>query len=185
MNRASTVDEYLEKSPEWRDGLTLLREVLNATTLKEEVKWGGPCYTIQGKNVVGMAAFKSYLGLWFHQGVFLSDPGKKLINAGEGKTKGLRQWRFSSTDEVKNNIEMIAQYVAEAIANQEAGKEIKVERKRHSPFPKSCNTISIPIPASKPLLKGLHQASKENLPSISEQPAKPKPKPHGSKKSFP
>ena len=28
---------------------------------------GGPCYTIGGKIVVGMAAFSEHVALWFHQ----------------------------------------------------------------------------------------------------------------------
>jgi uncharacterized protein YdeI (YjbR/CyaY-like superfamily) len=45
--------------------------------------------------VVGIGSFKSYFGLWFHQGALLSDDENVLINAQEGKTKALRQWRHS------------------------------------------------------------------------------------------
>ena len=50
-----------------------------------------------------------------------------LVNAQEGKTKGMRQWRFDSFEEM--NAVLIKQYVDEAIANQKAGKEIKPEKK--------------------------------------------------------
>ena len=54
---------------------------------------------------------------------------KKLINAQEGKTKGLRQWRFESADEVKASRDLILSYAEEAIQNQLDGKVVKVERK--------------------------------------------------------
>jgi len=39
-----------------------------------------------------------------------------LINAQEGTTRALRQWRFQTLDEI--NSELIHQYVTEAIQNQ-------------------------------------------------------------------
>lgn len=126
MKMAKSVEEYLSENP-WRSSLEKLRDILNETELTEELKWGTPHYTLNKKIVVGIAGFKSYAGLWFHQGVFVSDPAKVLINAQEGTTRGLRQWRFNSTDEI--DPELVKSYVEEAIANQKAGKEIKVQAK--------------------------------------------------------
>ena len=56
----------------------------NDLNLEENVKWGTPVYSLNGKNVVGITAFKSYVGLWFFQGIFLKDPFKYLVNAQEG-----------------------------------------------------------------------------------------------------
>ena len=126
MNRAKTVDQYIRQSTQWGDELRALREVLRATSLDEEIKWGGPCYTYKGKNVVGIGAFKSYFGLWFHQGALLSDDKKVLINAQEGVTKALRQWRMASAKDIKPTI--IKRYVREAMGQVDAGKEIKPER---------------------------------------------------------
>ena len=128
MNRASTVDEYIVKSPEWQEELILLRNILLSTELEEGVKWGGPAYMINGKNVVGIGAFKSYVGLWFHQGVFLKDEAGVLINAQEGTTKGLRQWRFQKGDKIDEKL--VLSYVLEAIRNQKEGREIKAEKKK-------------------------------------------------------
>ena len=127
------VEEYLEKKKKWSKELSLLRGVLQKTELVEDYKWGVPTYTINGKNVVGMAAFKSYVGLWFFQGVFLKDEKNVLINAQENKTKGLRQWRFNSVDEM--DTDLILNYLKEAIENQKQGKEIKVERSKKLSIP--------------------------------------------------
>ncbi|MGI9262900.1 MAG: DUF1801 domain-containing protein, partial [Woeseiaceae bacterium] len=65
MKRKKTVEDYIDASDQWSAELTKLRSILTATELTEEVKWGAPCYTYDGKNVVGIAGFKSYVGLWF------------------------------------------------------------------------------------------------------------------------
>ncbi|MEM0517058.1 YdeI/OmpD-associated family protein [Aequorivita flava] len=96
------------------------------TELKEKLKWGKPTYTLNGKLIVGMAEFKNHMALWFHQGVFLKDPHHKLINAQEGVTKALRQWRIEPDDTIDSKI--VLEYVEEAIANSKAGKEVKPVR---------------------------------------------------------
>lgn len=126
MQYNTSVEEFISKKPEWVKSLQLLRSIMLTTEMEETIKWGVPTYTIKGKNVVGLSAFKSYVGIWFHQGVFLKDPHDKLINAQEGKTKGLRQWRFSSFDDI--NKDQVLVYVLEAIQNQKEGKEITIER---------------------------------------------------------
>jgi uncharacterized protein YdeI (YjbR/CyaY-like superfamily) len=126
MKRAKSVDEYIENHPEWAEALVKLRKILTSTELEETVKWGGPCYTVGGKNVVGIGAFSEYVGLWFHQGVFLKDPGKVLVNAQEGTTKGLRQWRFASAKEIE--VARVRAYVREAVENQKQGRTIKPDR---------------------------------------------------------
>lgn len=128
MQKIYSVEEYLELHPEWKEGLTSLRKILSKTELLETVKWSIPTYTINNKNVAGIGAFKDYFGLWFFNGVFLKDPEKVLINAQEGKTKGLRQWRFKSVDDL--NEPLILNYVNEAIDNQKQGLEVKPNRKK-------------------------------------------------------
>ena len=127
MRMAKSIDEYLNGNP-WEQELNALRGILHETELVEELKWGTPHYTLDGKIVVGIAGFKQYFGLWFHQGVFLKDAGKVLINAQEGTTKGLRQWRFNTIDDIDKALVM--EYVKEAIQNQRDGKEIKPEKKQ-------------------------------------------------------
>ena len=121
-----SVDQFILKHREWRSVLEILRAILQQTDLVEEIKWGAPVYTVNGKNVVGLGAFKSYAGLWFFQGALLKDVDKVLVNAQEGKTKAMRQWRFSSIDELDKKL--IGKYVNEAIANQIQGREIKAAK---------------------------------------------------------
>jgi uncharacterized protein YdeI (YjbR/CyaY-like superfamily) len=111
--------------------------------MTETVKWGVPVYTFEGKNIVGIAGFKAYVGLWFFQGAMLKDKKKKLINAQDGKTKALRQWRFDSVKEIEAESKTIKQYLEEAILNQKHGKEIKPERKKPLDIPKELYDIFI------------------------------------------
>jgi uncharacterized protein YdeI (YjbR/CyaY-like superfamily) len=120
----TTVVEYIVNSGRWESSLNLLREILLGSELEETVKWGMPVYTWEGKNIVGMVAFKKYVGLWFYQGVFLRDKQKFLV-AAENDTRGLRQWRFHSEVEIRDRIQDIIAYVEEALQNQKKGKEIK------------------------------------------------------------
>jgi len=126
MKRARTVDNYISDASNWQAELKRLREILKSTELEEDVKWGGPCYTVDGKNIVGIAGFKSYFGLWFHQGALLKDQKNVLINAQEGRTKALRQWRMHAARDIKPAI--IKSYVREAIKLAKEGKKIAPAR---------------------------------------------------------
>ncbi|AVI49663.1 hypothetical protein C5O00_00185 [Pukyongia salina] len=128
MTTAKKVSDYIRKHERWSEQLTQLREIFQQTELLEEVKWGSPTYTLNGKLIAGLGAFKNHFGIWFHQGVFLKDRHNKLVNAQEGKTKALRQWKFVEGDPIEP--EIVAQYIQEAIENSLAGKEVKPERKK-------------------------------------------------------
>lgn len=122
----------MEKNPwnktnQWDDELEILKSIVVKTNLIEEIKWGGPVYTYNGKNILGIGGFKSYFGIWFFNGVFLKDEKNLLINAQEGTTKSLRQMRFNSIDEV--NKKVILEYINEAILIEEKGLAIKPVKK--------------------------------------------------------
>lgn len=117
------------KTNQWAEELDVLKAIIAKTELEEMTKWGGPVYTINKKNVVGIGGFKSYVGIWFFNGVFLKDEKKVLVNANEGVTKALRQWRFESKAAILKNEKAILQYMNEAIANEKAGIALKPEKK--------------------------------------------------------
>jgi uncharacterized protein YdeI (YjbR/CyaY-like superfamily) len=125
--RAKTVDDCIDSALEWAvEKLIVLRQLAINSGLKEEVKWGAPSYS--GKGIVlGLAAFKGWVSLWFHQGSFLKDEHKKLLAAAE-KTKGLRQWRLLPEERIDETL--ILKYMLEAKANDLAGKKIKAESKK-------------------------------------------------------
>ncbi|MDD9891305.1 MAG: YdeI/OmpD-associated family protein [Gammaproteobacteria bacterium] len=122
------IDAYLKKHERWNSQLNAARKVLNSTDLAETVKWGMPHYTYDKKILVGLAGFKNHCAIWFHQGVFLKDKARKLVNAQEGTTKGLRQWRFEEGDKVDTGL--LKSYAVESINNHKAGKKITPAKKK-------------------------------------------------------
>jgi uncharacterized protein YdeI (YjbR/CyaY-like superfamily) len=108
--------------------LEKLKSVISQTELVRTVKWGIDVYTYQGQNVLGIAAFKSYVGIWFYDGVSLSDPLQVLVNAQEGKTKSQRQWRFHDIEEL--NPELIVAYINEAIENAKKGLKPETQKSK-------------------------------------------------------
>ena len=136
MITGATVEEYILKSGRWQEILMMLREVMLSLELEETVKWHTPVYCDRGKNIVGLAAFKTYAGLWFYQGVFLKDNNNKLLTAPDGEAKAQRQWRFLSADQVEEDLELIISYTREAIENSRAGKVVKPEFNKPFEIPK-------------------------------------------------
>ncbi|OIV41282.1 YdeI/OmpD-associated family protein [Flavobacterium johnsoniae] len=127
MEPASENKGIWKYGSQWEEELLLLKSILDKTELKETTKWGGPVYVYEKKNVLGLGGFKEYFAIWFFNGVFLKDEKKKLLNAQEDKTKSLRQWRFTSKDQV--NEKEVLEYIAEAIENEKQGKIIKPSKK--------------------------------------------------------
>lgn len=127
MEPTSDKKHVWDKVNKWEEELLFLKSIIDKTELVETVKWGGPIYVYNNKNVIGIGGFKEYFTIWFFNGVFLKDEKKKLINAQEDKTKSLRQWRFTSKEEV-NETEVLA-YILEAIENEKQGKIIKPSKK--------------------------------------------------------
>ncbi len=124
-SKEKTVEAYLDNAGEWKNALKHLRKAALSFDLDEAIKWQYPVYSLNGKNVIGLAAFKNHFGIWFFQGALLKDKNKKLINAQPGKTKAMLQWRFESETEMKKDLKLIKEYMKESIANTKAGKEIK------------------------------------------------------------
>lgn len=128
MEKVHSVEEYLEKHVKYTDALSLLREIMLNTEMQETLKWSIPTYTVNGKNVCGIGAFKNHFGIWFFNGVFLKDEHNLLRNAQDGKTKAMRQMIFNSIEEIKPDL--VRLYVLEAIENQKAGLEVKPDRSK-------------------------------------------------------
>lgn len=126
MKKITSVEEYIEQHPYFKNELEILRNLIISTELEETIKWSSPVYTFQSKNVVGLGAFKHHFGIWFFNGVFLKDEQKVLVNAQENKTKALRQLRFETITDIDKNL--VLSYIKEAIENQKLGKELKPKR---------------------------------------------------------
>src|ERR1700760_4716023 len=109
----------------WQAEIAELQKILSGFDLSEECKWGKPCYTMDGKNVVIIQGFKAYCALGFFQGALLKDPKKLLVQLGQ--VQAARVMKFTSTREIATKAAAIKAYVREAMAAEKAG--LKVETK--------------------------------------------------------
>lgn len=116
----------------WQAEIATLQGILSAFALREECKWGKPCYTMDGKNVVIIQGFKDNCALGFFQGALLKDPKKLLVQLGQ--IRAARVMKFTSAGEIATKTAIIKTYVREAVAAAKAG--MKVETKaREFPVP--------------------------------------------------
>jgi len=122
-----TPKKVWDKNNQWTAELEVLKSIINRTQLLETTKWGGIVYTYNGKNVLGIGGFKKFFTIWFFKGVFLKDEAGVLLNANEGNTKSLRQWRFANINEVDEKL--VLSYINEAIEVEKAGLGIKPQKK--------------------------------------------------------
>jgi len=123
MSTKKTIANYIAENAQWQEIIITIKDIIATTELKETIKWGMPTYTLDGKNLISIGAFKNHVSLWFIQGVFLEDKYPQLLNAQKGKTKAMRHWRFTKLEEV--DTPLLTACIEDAIQNQKEGKEIK------------------------------------------------------------
>ena len=127
------VDAFLLDKDEakWKDAFTALRKIALGCPVTEEFKWGKPCYTVGGNNVVLMHGFKEYCALLFTKGALLKDPKGILVQQTKN-VQAARQIRFTSAQEVTKLSSAIKSYILEAIELEKSGA--KVEYKQTEDF---------------------------------------------------
>ncbi|RVU48536.1 hypothetical protein EA187_03635 [Lujinxingia sediminis] len=122
MKNTGDVNSYLEdgcgrcqhyQTPEckvhqWADALRAIRELVQSTELDEQLKWGSPCYSLDGQNVVMIGAYRDNCVLSFLKGAALPDPTNILEKPGPN-TRYSRVVRFRSVDEVRERREALTQ----------------------------------------------------------------------------
>lgn len=114
-----------------RKNFNKLRQIVLDCQLTEELKWGQPCYTLDGKNVVLMHGFKEYCALLFIKGALLKDSKGLPIQQTENVQAG-RQIRFAGVQEINKMEQTLKAYIQEAIKVEKTG--LKVELKKTADF---------------------------------------------------
>jgi len=112
------------KVKKWAGELKALREIIQSTGLKEEAKWGVPCYTHEGKNIVLLNSFKEYCNLSFFKGALLKDPAGILIRPTKNSNAD-RSLRFTGLEKIIETESLIKEYIVEAIEAEKAGLKVK------------------------------------------------------------
>ncbi|MDZ5647886.1 YdeI/OmpD-associated family protein [Nitrospirillum sp. BR 11828] len=117
------VDAYLDRAGQWRDELTRLRAIARDCPVVEDFKWGHPCYTADGANIVLIHGFKDYCALLFFKGSLLSDPNGILVQQTEN-VQAARQIRFTNGGDIAQLAPTLKAYILEAIAVERAGLKV-------------------------------------------------------------
>ena len=125
------VDDFLSKTEKWREEFEALRRIILNCQLTEELKWGVPCYTFQGSNVVLIHGFKEYCAILFVKGALLNDSRGILIIQTEN-VQAARQIRFSNLQEIVDLETILTDYIFEALEVEKAG--VKIEYKKTTEF---------------------------------------------------
>lgn len=126
------VDFYFDKAKQWKEEIGQLRMIALGCGLKEELKWGTPCYTSDKSNIVLIHVFKEYCAFLFFKGVLLKDPKGILIQQTKN-VQSARQIRFTGVKEIVKLEPALKSYIKQAIEVEKSG--VKVELKKVTEYP--------------------------------------------------
>src|ERR1044071_10025312 len=91
---------FFRKEGPWQEACEELRTIALECDLDEELKWGCPCYTRDGHNIVLIHGFKEYCAYLFFKGALMKDPQGILIQQ-TANVQAARQIRFTSAAQVR------------------------------------------------------------------------------------
>ncbi len=128
------VDAYFARLKRWHAEMERLRALLLDLPLTETLKWGEPCYTAQGKNVVLIHGFNDYCALLFMKGALLADPDAILIQQTEN-VQSARQIRFTALDQIVAQDQTLRAFVLQAIDIEKSGAKVEMTKSRDLTFP--------------------------------------------------
>lgn len=130
----------------WREELEILRQIVLETGLTEEIKWGAPVYTHNGKNIVSVGALKESANIGFFKGVLLTDEHKLLQQ--QGTLQSDRIIKFTDVIEIEKVKDVLKSYILDAIAIETSGKKVEF-KKNPEPIPNELLEVFEQEPAFK------------------------------------
>ncbi len=142
---ASEVKPKVRHSPmehprhEYPHETAALQDIAQNCGLTEKIKWGKPCYTFEGKNIVLIQRFNNYIALMFFKGALLKDPEKLLCRIGE-HMQAPRQLRFSTVAEITGLEPTIKAYIEEAINLERSGAKVTLKKVAEYKIPEELQT---------------------------------------------
>jgi uncharacterized protein YdeI (YjbR/CyaY-like superfamily) len=157
MNNSS-VDSYLKdgcgrcehfKTPAckvhlWTPILMSLRRLVLAAGLEEDMKWGSPCYTLKGKNVLMIVSLREACAFSFFKGAAIVDDQGALESPGPN-SHHMRYLKFRSLAEFTKRRALATKLVKAAIDLERQGVKT-------APSPKS---VALPVEFEAELAKNV------------------------------
>jgi uncharacterized protein YdeI (YjbR/CyaY-like superfamily) len=150
----SKVDAFLSKAKKWQDEFTQLRAIILDCGLDEDFKWGQPCYTLDGQNVVLIHGFKEYCALLFFKGALMKDPKNILIQQTEN-VQAARQIRFTSAEQIAKLDKVLKTYVRNAIELEKSGAKVEFKKTTEFSWPEEFERKVDDMPALRTAFEAL------------------------------
>jgi uncharacterized protein YdeI (YjbR/CyaY-like superfamily) len=110
------------KVHKWPEELNTLRGLILEFGFEEEIKWGFPCYTLNGKNILMLAPFKDNCAISFFKGALLKE-NPILEKSGENSNT-FRLIRFQGMEKINQEKDTIRLIIQEAIEIEKSGKKL-------------------------------------------------------------
>jgi uncharacterized protein YdeI (YjbR/CyaY-like superfamily) len=155
MNRMNPkVDWFFKKDTPWKEEYERLRMIALDCGLTEELKWGCPCYTLEGNNIVLIHGFKEYCAFLFHKGALLKDSKGILIQQTEN-VQSARQIRFTHVDQIADMETVLKSYIKEAIKLEKAGVKVPLKKTSEFKMPVEFKNVLDATPALKKAFQAL------------------------------
>ncbi|AYB35684.1 YdeI/OmpD-associated family protein [Chryseolinea soli] len=142
------VDWFFNKAKKWQEEYDKLRMIVLDCGLTEELKWGCPCYTFEGNNIVLIHGFKEYCALLFMKGALLKDAKGILIQQTEN-VQVARQIRFTDVEEITGLEPVLKSYIKEAIKVEKAGVKAPLKKTSEFKMPEEFKNVLDGTPALK------------------------------------
>lgn len=142
------VDFYFNKAENWQAEVEKLRQIVLSCGLTEELKWGCPCYTMGGNNVVLIHDFKEYCALLFHKGALLKNTHIILIQQTKN-VQAARQIRFTNIREIIDLEPVIISIIKEAIEVEKSGLKVVLKETKEFSMPEEFKNKLNTIPELK------------------------------------
>lgn len=121
------VNFFFENAGQWQEEFEKLRAIAFSTELVEDLKWGCPCYTYEGKNIFLIHGFKEYCALLFFKGALMKDPDHILIQQSKN-VQAARQIRFTEVAQINDLEEVLRYYMFEAVEIEESGAKVEMKK---------------------------------------------------------
>ncbi|CAM3019359.1 hypothetical protein DRF59_13610 [Chryseobacterium flavum] len=148
------VDFFFEDAGQWQEEFKALRTIALSTELVEDLKWGCPCYTFEGKNIFLIHGFKEYCAFLFFKGALMKDPDHILIRQTEN-VQAARQVRFTDVQQINDLKEILRSYMFEAVEIEESGVKVDMKKTKEFEMPEEFQNKLEQDPALKEAFESL------------------------------
>lgn len=129
---SSKVDAFVKRAKAWQEEIQALRSILLDCGLDEDLKWGKPCFSFEGKNVAIIQPFKQHCSLMFFKGALMEDEHGLLRSQGDN-TQAAMRLEFTRKAEITKAV--VRSCVKQAIAVEKAGLKVDFKARHDLDLP--------------------------------------------------